>query len=91
MKKQYMALIENPEAITAAQELTLTIRDLTEGRHKYEAYHVVATVYPTAVADADVLVVRHGNGRLWPSPWSIKITKEIDEFTPGRPYAGVVD
>ena len=91
MKKQYMALIENPETITAAKELTLTIRDLTPGRHKYEAYHVLATISPTPAADADVLVVRHGNGRLLANPWSIQIIKELDEFTPGTPYAGVVD
>ncbi len=91
MKKQYMALIENPEAITAAKELTLTIRDLMPGRHKYEAYHVLATVSPIPVPDADVLIVRHGNGRLLPHPWSIQIIKELEEFTPGRPYAGVVD
>lgn len=89
--KEYMAWIENVDQIKAAQELTLTIRDLEPGPRKYGARNVIALVSPSAMPGADVLRVRYTNGRLLPQPWSIKVIKELDEFFPGRPYAGIVD
>lgn len=89
--KEYMAWIENVDHIKAAQELTLTIRDMAPGRYKYGARNVVALVSPSAMPGADVLRVRYSNGRLLPQPWYIKVIRELDESFPGRPYAGIVD
>lgn len=90
-RKQWMAWLENPDSVKGPQDMTLTIRDMTPGRHKYEARNVQATVSPTEMPDADVLWVRYANGRLITRPWTIKIIKELPEFFPGRPYAGIVD
>lgn len=90
-KKQYMTWLENPDKIKSPQELTLTIRDMAPGRRKYGAINVIAIVSPSPITEGDVLWVRYANGKLIPQPWSIKIIKELDEFFPGRPYAGIVD
>ncbi len=91
MKKQYMAWIEDPERITEQLELTLTIRDMEPGRRKYRAINVTAVISPGEIPESDVLWVRYPNGLLMHQPWSIKIVKELEGFTPGRPYAGIVD
>ncbi len=89
--KEYMALIEEPEKIKGPVEMTLTIRDLEAGPRKYTGHNVVATVSPVPFPGADILRVRHTNGLLLPEPWYIKINKKLDDFFPGRPYAGIVD
>ncbi len=89
--KEYMAWIDDPDKIKGPQEITLTIRDMAPGRYKYGARNVIALVSPSAMPGADVLRVRYTNGRLLPQTWSIKVIKELDEFFPGRPYAGIVD
>lgn len=90
-KKQWMAWLENLDDIKGPTEITATIRDLTPGRHKYEARNVQATVSPAPLPEGDILWARYGNGRLLPHPWSIKIIRELPEFFAGRPYSGVVD
>lgn len=90
-KKQYMAWLEDPDLIKGPQEMTLTIRDIEPGRYKYTARNVIALISPIAIPDSDILRVRYVNGRLVSQPWSIKILKELPEFLPGNPYAGVVD
>ncbi len=90
-RKQWMAWIDNLDEIKGPKEITVTIRDLTPGRHKYESRNVQAIVSPSPLPDGDLLWARYGNGRLVPQPWSIKIVKELPEFFPGRPYSGVVD
>ena len=90
-RQQWMAWLENLDEIKGPTEITVTIRDLTPGRHKYEARNVVAVVSPTPIPDGDVLWARYANGRLFPQPWSIKIVKDLPEFFPGRPYSGVID
>ena len=91
MKKEYMAWVEDLDKIKGPQELTLTIRDMEPGRHKYGARNVVAVVSPAPMPEADVLRMRYPNGRLLPEPWFIKVIKELEDFFPGRPYAGIVD
>lgn len=91
MRKQYMAWLEDPDAIQVSREMTLTIRDLTPGKHKYRATNVRGIVSRAENPGEDILWVRYDNGRLIPQPWSIKIVEELPEFFPGRPYSGVVD
>ncbi len=89
--KEYMAWLEEPEGIKGPQEMSLTIKELTHGRCKYLGHNVKATVSPTAIPGADTLRVRRANGLLLPAPWYIKITEELGEYWPGRPYSGIVD
>ena len=89
--KEYMTWIEDPETISGPQEMTLTIKNLEPGPRKYEGHNVVATVSPTEIPGADRLRVRRANGLLLPESWFIKVEKELGEYFPGRPYAGIVD
>ncbi len=89
--KEYMALIEDADKITGPTELTLTIRDMTPGQHKYTGHNVVATVSPSPISGGDSLQLRHSNGRLLPAPYYIKIKKELEDYFKDRPYSGIVD
>ncbi len=89
--KEYMAWIEDPEQIKGPQEMSITVKELTPGQRKYLGHNVKATISPTAIPGADLLRVRRVNGLLLPETWYIKITEELGEYWPGRPYAGVVD
>lgn len=89
--KEYMTWIEDPDKIKTPQELTLTIRDLSPGSHKYTGHNVMAIVSPTPIPGADVLLVRHANGLLLPLPWYIQVTRELGDYFLERPYSGIVD
>ena len=89
--KEYMTFIEEPGKIKGPHELSLTIRELEPGRRKYLGRNVIATVSPAMIPGADLLRVRHTNGLLLPQPWYIKVTKELGDYLPARPYSGIVD
>ena len=75
------------------EEIELVIRDLTPGRQKYDAHIVkaIASSSDRELPDSDILWLRSAVGILWPTPRSIKIRKELDEFIPGRPWAEVFE
>ncbi len=74
-------------------ERELFIKDLTEGKSKYDTKHVMATVSRTkeGMKDPDILWIRGESGERSKEPWYIKIKKELPEFVAGRPWDDLLD
>ena len=74
-------------------ERELFIKDLTEGRRKYDAKHVLATVAKTkeGIEDADLLWIRGESGEKAQQPWYIKIRKELPDYIAGTPWEDVLE
>lgn len=71
----------------------LVLRDLTPGRRKYFARHVVAVVardgHPED--DFDPLTVRSMVGNPYPGPWCVKVLESLPQRVPGTPYTNTFD
>ena len=74
-------------------ERELFIKDLTEGKRKYDTKHVIATVAKTkdGMNDPDILWVRGESGEKSKQPWYIKIKKELTEYIAGKPWEDLLD
>ncbi len=74
-------------------ERELFIKDLTEGKRKYDTKHVIATVAKTkdGMNDPDILWVRGESGEKSKQPWYIKIKKELAECIPGKPWEDLIE
>ncbi len=74
-------------------ERELFIKDLTEGKRKYDTKHVLATVARAkeGMKDPDILWVRGESGERLKQPWYIKVKKELPEFVAGRPWEDLLD
>jgi hypothetical protein len=74
-------------------ERELFIKDLTEGKRKYDTKHVIATVAKTkdGMNDPDILWVRGESGEKSKQPWYIKIKKELAEYIPGKPWEDLLE
>lgn len=59
------------------QELTLSVRTLNPGIHKYTYTPVRAKVSPAPERYPDHLQVRFGRGQLYQQPFSIKILEKL--------------
>lgn len=93
MRKEYVTFVPRPKELPEGEEIELIIRDLTPGRQKYDAHIVKAVVSSSdeKLPDSDILWVRSSVGILSPTPRFIKVTRELDEFVPGRPWAEVFE
>ena len=69
------------------------IKDLTEGKRKYDTKHVIAAVSRTKVGmkEPDVLWVRAESGEKLPDPWYIAISKELPDYVSGRPWDDLLE
>ena len=74
-------------------ERELFIKDLTDGKTKYNTKHVIATVSKAKdrMKDADILWVRGESGEKAEQPWYIKIRKELEEYIPGKPWEDLLE
>lgn len=88
MKKEYLTFTPDIKELIENQEVTLTIKDLTPGPHKYDARVVKAILSsdPGRLPEGDVLRVRSWTGVLYPQPWAIKIVEELEETEAGLPH-----
>jgi hypothetical protein len=84
MNKEYDMFVEKLSDLREKEEVELTIRDLTPGRHKYESRYVRAILSSSIdqLPGGDVLWIRFTMGFLHPKPWAIKITAELGEYQP---------
>ncbi|MFB3883871.1 MAG: phenylphosphate carboxylase subunit gamma [Thermodesulfobacteriota bacterium] len=69
----------------------LFIKDLSEGKTKYNTRHVMATVSKNKIKGGDILWVRGESGEKAGKPWSIKIKKEIEEYISGKPWEDLLE
>jgi hypothetical protein len=81
--KEYLTFVNRPEDLPEGKEIELLIKDLTQGRQKYDARYVKAIVSRSPLPGADTLQVRGLVGLPFPGTWSIKITGELGEFPYG--------
>lgn len=74
-------------------ERELFIKDLTEGKRKYDTKHVLATVARTkeGMKDPDILWIRGESGERLKQPWYIKVKKELPEYVAGKPWEDLLD
>jgi hypothetical protein len=74
-------------------ERELFIKDLTEGKRKYDTRHVLATVAKTneGMKDPDILWIRGESGERAKQPWYIKVKKELPEYITGKPWDDLLD
>ena len=81
----YEVFVDRLEDLDEGKELDLVVRELAPGRNKYNSHHVKAFVYsdPKKSSEAEELWIRFQRGRQHPSPWAIKIVREMDEFYVG--------
>ena len=88
---EYVTFVQNLDILPQGKEIELTIKDLTYSTRKYNATRVKAVLHrerPTEnESDYDVLRIRSATGFLYPEPWFMKITEELDEFIPRPPYS----
>jgi hypothetical protein len=80
--KCYDCFVESENSIREGAEVELVIRDVTEGKRKYESRYVRAEVISADRADADsnLLILRSRNGELLGKQWRIKLLKELGPF-----------
>lgn len=82
MKREYDTFVEKLSDLVEGKEIELTIRDLNEGRHKYESNYVSAILSssPDQLMESDILWIRFPLGFLHPKPWGMKIIKVLGEY-----------
>lgn len=92
MKKEYLTFIPDIKDLIENQEVKLTIKDLTPGRHKYGSRIVKAICLsdPGGLPEGDVLWVRSWTGVLYPQSWAIKIVEDLGETEPGIPHGETI-
>jgi hypothetical protein len=89
MAKEYAVFVEDMQRdLVEGREISLTIKDLTNGPRKYENRVVKAIVCSSSenLPGADILRIRSWTGVLYPHPWFIKIIEELEEVVPGVPH-----
>ena len=74
-------------------ERELFIKDLTEGKRKYDTRHVLATVAKTkdGMKNPDILWIRGESGERVKRPWYIQIKKELPEYVAGKPWEDLLE
>ena len=89
VKKEYLTFVDDRELFPTEREIELTIKDITPGPLKYDAYNVRAIIFEpqNQVHDADILWLRSRTGHLFPEPYSIKIITWLDEYVHKSPYS----
>ncbi len=89
---EYVTFTPDIKDLVENQETTLTIKDLTAGRRKYDARIVKAILSsdPTRLPGGDVLHVRSWTGMLYPQTWAIKITGDAGETEAGIPHSETI-
>jgi len=91
--RTWETFVRRPEQLHEGVEIPLVLLDLTPGPRKYAVRHVMAILdrRPDAVPDGDILWVRSSVGVRLPSPYAIRIVRELPAELPGVPYHDVFD
>lgn len=87
MADAFETFVGDPSDLGDGDEIVLTLRDLTPGRHKYFAQHVraVVTRKPES-SESRPLRVRSTVGNLFPGDWYVTIIERLPQRVPGTPY-----
>ncbi len=93
MADAYETFVRALSDLHEGRRTILVLRDLTPGRRKYFAQHVLATVArdPGSGADWRPLTVRSMVGNVFPGPWSVQVIQVLPSRIPGTPYMNAYD
>jgi len=88
---EYESHVKHFKDLEENKQIVLTIRDLSPGKHKYNARvaRVRISRSPEALAKWDTLWVRSVVGVKDPQPWGMKIGEELGITVPGKPYSDI--
>jgi hypothetical protein len=90
---EYESHVKHHKDLSENKKIVLTIRDLTPGKHKYNARvaRVQVSRSEEALAKWDRLWVRSIVGVKDPEPWGVKIIEELGATVPGKPYSDIYE
>lgn len=88
MSTGYETFVRDPAQLREGRRVLLVLRDLTPGRRKYFARHVVGIVSRTPDADGGAvpLTVRSAAGNRFPGAWYVRVVEQLPSRVPGAPY-----
>ena len=90
---EYESHVKHFKDLEDGKSVVLTIRDLSSGKHKYNARvaRVQISRSPEALSTWDKLWVRSVVGVQDPQPWGMKIVEELGITVPGKPYSDIYE
>ena len=90
---EYESHVKHFKDLEEGKTVVLTIRDLTPGKHKFNARvaRVQISRSPEALANRDKLWVRSVVGVKDPQPWGLKVVEELGITVPGKPYSDIYE
>lgn len=91
MTNEYEAFVRDVERTLSGRPVVLTLRDITPGKKKYRAVHVLAVVSNPAKAGEPVLWLRSVVGVKYPQPYSVRILEQLTEAFPAEPYTDLFE
>lgn len=88
---EYESHVKHFQDLEEGKKVVLTIRDLSSGKHKFNARvaRVQISRSPEALANWDKLWVRSVVGVKDPQPWGMKVIEELGITVPGKPYSDI--
>ena len=88
---EYESHVKHFKDLEEGKRVVLTIRDLSPGKHKFNARvaRVQISRSPEALANWDKLWVRSVVGVQDAPPWGMKIVEELGVTVPGKPYSDI--
>ncbi len=92
-KRTWETFVRSLEPLKEGVPIPLVLVDLTPGLRKYTIRHVMALIDRRldAFPDGDTLWVRSPVGVRLPSPYAIRIVRELPAELPGVPYHDVFE
>ncbi len=93
MAEAYETFVRDLSDLREGRQAILVLRDLTSGRRKYFAQHVLAMVSrePGSGADWRPLTVRSMVGNVFPGQWYVRVIQVLPSRVPGAPYTNIYD
>ena len=86
MAEEYEAFVRDRDHAVSGAEVVLTLRDLTQGRHKYRGINVRAVISEAPNAGEPLLWLRSVVGTRDTAPCSVRITEELAPVFDAPPY-----
>jgi hypothetical protein len=92
-RREWETFVRSAEQLKEGAPIPLVLVDLTPGPQKYALRHVVALIdqRPDAFPDGHTLWVRTPVGVRLPSPYAMRIVRDLPAELPGVPYHDVFE
>ncbi|MDA8211066.1 MAG: phenylphosphate carboxylase subunit gamma [Clostridia bacterium] len=77
---KYDIFVESLQELPEGEEITVPVRDLTPGIHKYSYKYVRALVSADADRYPEGLLIRFGRGQEYGKPYSMKVLEFVERI-----------